>query len=122
MHPSAVARLLPPCLLALLLSNTAFALPTDAAQQRRIDEYLAQKPMHTTALLAGAAATEIARPAMPTIALRSRVLNQRSPENDDRPVVVLRADGSQEVLMDPDRIKELVDEHVRDIEARELKI
>ncbi|KAL8826822.1 MAG: hypothetical protein Q9191_003559 [Dirinaria sp. TL-2023a] len=78
--------------------------------------------MHTTALLAGAAATEVARPAMPTIALRSRVLNQRSSEHDDRPVVVSRPDGSQEVLMDPDRVKKLVEEHVRDIEARELKI
>ena len=118
MHPSATIRLLPPCLLALFLSGTTFALPKDAVQQRRIDEYLAQKPMHTTALLAGAAATEVAIPAtpaipaMPTTALRSRVLNQRSSENDAGPIVVSLPDGSQEVLMDRDRIKELVEEYV----------
>lgn len=140
MHLSAAVHLLPACLLAFLISITAHALPADAAREQRLAEYLAQKPMHTTALLAGAAATEVARPAMPTTALRSRVLNQRSSENKAGPIIVSRPDGSQEVLMDDKKVKQLVEEyafllheicctvilmecrHLRDIELRELKV
>lgn len=74
MHLSNPIRALPPFLLFLILSSLSNARIQTPAQQRRLASILAEKPMHTTALLAGAAAT--AMPAMPTVALRSRVLNR----------------------------------------------
>ena len=60
-------------LLGLLLS-LADARIRSPAQQQRLASIFAEKPMHTTALLAGAAATPM--PAMPTVALKSRVMNR----------------------------------------------
>ena len=74
MHLSELIQAFPLYLLLLLLSSLADAREQSPAQQRRLASILAEKPMHTTALLAGAAAT--AQPAMPTVALRSRVLNR----------------------------------------------
>ena len=73
MNLSKPIRALPPFLLLLLLSSLCDARVQTPAQQRRLASILAEKPMHTTALLAGAAATAL--PAMPTVALESRVRN-----------------------------------------------
>lgn len=76
MHLSKLIRALPPYLLLLLLSSLSDAREQSPAQQRRLASILAEKPMHTTVLLAGGAATAL--PAMPTVALRSRVLNRET--------------------------------------------
>ena len=92
-----VIRALPPIFLLLLFSNLADARGRSPAQQRRLASILAEKPMHTTALLAGAAAT--AMPAMPTIALKSRVMNHDKL-------------ATQEELVDGENIKAALAEYV----------
>ena len=76
MQLSKLIRALPSFLLLLLLSSLSDARIRTPAEQRRLASILAEKPMHTTALLAGAAATAL--PAMPTVALRSRVSNHNT--------------------------------------------
>lgn len=92
-----VIRALPPFLLLLLFSILADARDQSPAQQRRLASILAEKPMHTTALLAGAAAT--AMPAMPTVALKSRVMNHDKL-------------ATQEELVDGEQIKAALAEYV----------
>ena len=113
MHLSAPKlRLLPPFLIALLLS-TATALPRDAAQQRRLAEFNNQHPLHTTALLAGAATQTANQPAMPTTALRSRVLN---PPDDDEDEDANEDDEESSTQILPDReLREKIEAYVSDI-------
>jgi len=136
MHLSAsTLRFLPPFLIALLLSS-AQALPRDAAKQQRLAEYAAQTPLHTTALLAGAAATQIARPAMPTTALRSRIIRPSDDPSDDIDELLKLV---EEVLDGRQRIREkleeyalpldslirhilMFDRHIREIELRESRL
>ena len=100
MHLSAAnLELLLPFFIALLLS-TVDALPRD---QTRLADFVAQKPLHTTDLLAGAA-TRSPRPAMPTTALRSRVMNPPHEDgNTDKPL---------ELLVDRERTREKFEEYV----------
>ncbi len=108
MHLStSTLRLLPPFLIALLLSS-AQALPRDVAKQQRLAEFAAQTPLHTTALLAGAAATQTAKPAMPTTALRSRVLNPPDDPSDDIDELLKLV---EEVLEGRQRVREKLDEY-----------
>ena len=96
---SANLQLLLPFLIALLLS-IADALPRD---QTRLADFAAQKPLHTTALLAGAA-TQSPRPAMPTTALRSWVMDPPDEDgNTDKPL---------ELLVDRERTREKFEEYV----------
>lgn len=108
---------LPPVLVALLLSTTS-ALPRDIAKERRLAEFLEQKPLHTTALLAGAAtatmtsatSTGTPRPAMPTTALRSRVLNP--PDEGGSVGDTEEMDRAEEVLVDQGSMEKQIEEYV----------
>ena len=92
-------ELLLPFLIALLLS-TADALPRD---QTRLADFAAQKPLHTTALLAGAA-TQSPRPAMPTTALRSWDMNPPDEDGD--------TDKLLDSLVGRERTREKFEEYV----------
>ena len=81
MYISILIRALPPFLVLWLLSSLADARIRSPAQQQRLASILAEKPMHTTALLAGAAASPM--PAMPSVALKSRVMNRDSIATQD---------------------------------------
>lgn len=94
MYLSSLIRALPPFLVLWLLSSLADARIRSPAQQQRLASILAEKPMHTTALLAGAAATHM--PAMPT---QSRVMNR------DKIV-------TQDESIDAERIREALAEYV----------
>ncbi|KAL8794458.1 MAG: hypothetical protein Q9195_002931 [Heterodermia aff. obscurata] len=104
MYLSSLIRALPPLLVLWLLSSLADASP---ARQQRLASILAEKPMHTTALLAGAAATPM--PAMPTVALRSRIMNLDT--------IVMQDEG-----IDTERVREALAERLKEIELRELRI
>ena len=97
MYLPSLIRALPLSLVLWLLSSLADARIRSPAQQQRLASILAEKPMHTTALLAGAAATPM--PAMPTVALKSRVMNRDN--------VVM-----QDESIDTERIREALAEYV----------
>lgn len=108
MHLSAsTLQLLPPFLIALFLSS-AQALPRDIAKQQHLAEYAAQTPLHTTALLAGAAVTQMAKPAMPTTALRSKAL---SPPDDPDDEIDELLKLVEEVLKGRQRVREKLEEY-----------
>ncbi|CAF9935925.1 MAG: hypothetical protein HETSPECPRED_009948 [Heterodermia speciosa] len=107
MYLSSLIRALPPLLVFWLLSGLVDARIRSLAQQQRLASILAEKPLHTTALLAGAAATPM--PAMPTVALKSRVMN--------RDTIV-----TQDESVDTERVREALAERLKQIELRELRI